>query len=495
MESIAMTARTTIGLLVSLLAAIPAGCRKPVYFPAQPVPNDAGGTAAYDTDGDGVMDFFTFANADGRADRIGYDRTGDGAADDIVALDAVPLGRCRHLVIILDGFDYEVVADYYAAGGLRVFHKPSRVVAPYPTMTDVALEDVLGYMPASGFEAVYYDRRNHKRVGGAGSYLRGDNQPYNHLLQYRADLIFDVLGYVSPTAVFGKEINDAKRGFDRRRTQEFIAYFVSSAGVSTADGAEGQRQCLQRVERLVHQVIWESRGLVKVTLLADHGHSYTPSERIDLDAHLRGKGWRMTARLARPKDAVSLIFGLVTYAGFMTDAPGELAGDLMGADGVELVSFVKGDHVVCLGPDGGRAVIRRRGGGYKYEPLAGDPLGLKAILARVPADAEGYVEGAAMLEATIDHTYPIPLQRLWRAHFGLVAHPPDVIASLADDVCCGSASFGGAVKVASTHGGLNRRNSVTFIMSTAGKLPPAMQSADIPAHLGRLFAGRWPLGK
>ena len=179
----------------------------------------------------------------------------------------------------------------------------------------------------------------------------------------------------------------------------------------------------------------------------------------------------------------------------MTDAPAELAGDLMTAEGVELASFIEDDHVVVLGPDGGRAVIRRRDGRHKYEPITGDPLDLKAILAEVDADAEGYVEAGAMLDATIDHNYPIPLQRLWRAHFGLVANPPDVIASLADGVYCGSASFGGAVKVASTHGSLNKRNSVTFIMSTAGPLPPVMRSADIPTHLGRLFGLPWPSGR
>ena len=483
---------------VLLVTALLAGCQKPVHFPAGSLPQQAElhqAFGAYDVDRDGEADFFTYANNAGRIDRIAYDCDGDAKPDVIVPLDAAALEDCRHLVIILDGFGYDVVKDYYDAGGLRMFHPPSRVVAPYPTLTDVAMEDILGYVPCEGFEAEYFDHKANKRAGGARAYLAGTNQPYNRLLHYRANLIWDAIGYVVPWPVFGKEINDAKRVFNKRRSQEMRAYFVSTAGVSTTMGADGQRMCLRRAEQLIHQVIWETRGLTKITLLSDHGHSYTPATRIGLDQHLREKGWRLVKRLQRPRDAVYIRFGLETYASFATKEPAALAKDLIACEGVELASYADKDAVVVLGRGAAQAVIRRRNGRYGYQQLTGDPLKLKDVLARLRPDKEGFYGADGLLAATATHDYPAPLQRLWRAHFGLVENPPDVIVSLEDRFCSGEKFFAGSVDVASTHGGLNYKNSVTFIMSTIGPLPQVMRSSDIPSHMQRLTGDPWPMTK
>jgi hypothetical protein len=478
--------------LAAAAAMLTVGCRQAVFFPLEPL---AGSRRAFDTDGDGRGDFFERFGRDGRIRRIAYDDDADGNADAVIDLDAIGFDRCRHLVIILDGFGYEVVAACYEAGGLRMFHPPARVIAPYPTLTDPALEDVLGYVPCPAMEAKYYSRRAGRVVGGNRAYLAGTNQPYNRLLHYRAGLLWDAIGYLWPTRVFGKELNDAKRLFDRRRTQEVLAYFVSSAGISTRRGAAGQRAALRRVEQLVNQVLWETRGLTKVTLLADHGHSYTEGRRARLDAHLKARGWRLTARLRGPNDVAYIRFGLETYASFATDSPERLAADLAAAEAVELVSFADGDRVVVLGAGGGRAVVHRRGRRYRYQAVRGDPLALKPLLDGLEADANGTIDADALLTATADHRYPAPLQRLWRAHFALVENPPDVIVSLADGYYSGSGAFSRAVTVASTHGGLNRANSTTFIMSTIGPLPPVMRSADVPANMRRLIGRPWPTGR
>jgi hypothetical protein len=399
------------------------------------------------------------------------------------------------LVLILDGVDHDVMSGYYDAGGLRMFNRPSRVVAPYPTLTDLAMEDVLGYLPCRGLEAKYFDRLANRIVGGTMAYLGGKNQPYNRLLHYRADTILDGVGYVHPWPIFCKETDDAKRLFDKAKTQEMLAYFVSSAGMGTQHGAAGQQRCLRRIERMVLQVLHETRGLTKITLLADHGHSYVPSGRIDIEGHLRRKGWRLSRRIHGERDVVFVRFGLVTYASFATRRPKDLAVDLAELEGVELASFADGGAVVVIGPGGGRAVIRRRDGGYSYTDVRGDPLSLKKILAAGKPDAEGFHDPDWLLAATISHRWPAPLQRLWRAHFGLVENPPDVIVSLADGFFTGVKGFAGSVKVASTHGGLNRRNSVTFIMSTAGPLPPVMRSGDIPKNMQKLTGQPFPLSK
>ena len=92
------------------------------------------------------------------------------------------------------------------------------------------------------------------------------------------------------------------------------------------------------------------------------------------------------------------------------------------------------------------------------------------------------IDDAALFDATVDHAYPDPLHRIWTCFHGLMQKPPDVIASLRDGYCHGSWLFeAGIGKVASTHGSLNGANSTTFVMSTAGPLPPAMRIEDVLA--------------
>jgi len=487
--------------IVTFLAAgglLVAGCRKPVDFPTgsdSKLAASLGAAAAYDPDHDGRADYFLYADPAGRIDRIAYDLSGDEKPDQVIPLDAIPFGQCRHLVLILDGFAYELVRQYYDAGGLRMFWPPSRVVAPYPTMTDVCIQDIIGGVPCRAFEALYFDRRGNRLVGGSGDYLAGKNEPYNKLLQYRADTLWDAIGYVDPWAVFGKEINDVKRLFDGGQGRQVMAYFVSSAGVGTRMGGDGQKKCLQRVEQLVNQIVCETRGLTKVTLTSDHGHSYTPGKRVDFDGYLRRKGWRPAKSLQKPRDVVQIAFGLVTFAAFATRRPAALAEDLVGCDGVELASFAEGGSVVVLGRNGQRARITRKNNAYGYHSTGGDPLELKGILAGLTPDEAGLYDADALLAATVSHQYPAPLQRLWRAHFGLVMNSPDVIVSLADDAFAGSASFAGTVSIASTHGSLNYTNSVTFIMSTIGPMPPYMRSRDIPAQMKSLTGTDWPGGQ
>jgi hypothetical protein len=267
--------------------------------------------------------------------------------------------------------------------------------------------------------------------------------------------------------------------------------------VGTRFGAEGQRRCLRDVERLVHQVLWESHGLTKVTMMSDHGHTYTPATRAPIESFLTGRGWQLRKSLGGPRDVVYVPFGLVTYAAFWTRSAEALAADMVELEAVELASYADGETVFVMAPGGQRAVIRHENGRFGYEPLQGDPLQLKDVLAAMsdPADDDGLYDADALLWATALHVYPASLERLWRAHFGLVENPPDVLCSLKDEFYSGAKGFSGTVSVESTHGGLGQTGSTTFIMSTVGPLPELMRLGDIPGHMSRLVDGPWPMNR
>jgi hypothetical protein len=65
----------------------------------------------------------------------------------------------------------------------------------------------------------------------------------------------------------------------------------------------------------------------------------------------------------------------------------------------------------------------------------------------------------------------------------MVQYPADLVITLNDGWFSGSGGFARSINVASTHGSLNRINSVTFVMSTTKPLPPAMRTVDVLKNL------------
>ncbi|MFW5839715.1 MAG: hypothetical protein ACOCZE_03965, partial [Planctomycetota bacterium] len=362
-----------------------------------------------------------------------------------------------------------------------------------PVLTDLSMQDLFEHIPAHGYEAEFYDLSAGKVRGGEWAYLKSQNAPYGRFFHYKAPVWLDPVGYLLPRPFFRREIHSIKRNFDDFADKEYIAYIVSTAGISTKYSRQGQVEALCWLQRLCRQVLWENHGLVKITMLSDHGHSYTAGRRVEMEEHLESEGWKLTNKLDGPRDVAYIRFGLLTAIAMYTHSPAKLAEDTLSCQGVELASYADGSDVVVLSADGGRARVRRKGDRYGYERIEGDPLELAEILSRIEADADGLYAGADLLAATIDHHWPAPLQRLHRAHLGLVENPADVLVSLGDAYYSGSKTFSGRVSVASTHGSLNWINSVAFVMSTAGPLPPAMLTRQISPEMRKLLGRHWPL--
>ncbi len=491
-----MSMRPLVVWILSVAACVgTAGCGA-IPFPASHVDSgDIEAYRAYDTNSDGQADWFQLADADGHIGRLGYDRHHNGQLDRIVALGISRPARSRHLVIVLDGVSYDLIQKVYDEGGLRVFHKPSYVVTPYPSMTDLCLSHVLNAPHPPAFQARVFNHHENRVTGGPGDYLSGANEPHFKLFHYMGSGLTRASGYVWPESVFRGEIVQASEDFDHSDEQEFIAYFGSSAGMGTRGGENGHRRALELVEQWVNYVLWKSGGTVNVTLLADHGHPYVPSTRWPVAEHLKQQNWRLTSKLSgKDQEAVHVTFGLATFATFATADPAGLADALTGCEGLDLVSYGDGDRVVVIDRNGNKAAVAHRDGKFAYLPIegTGDPLKLNDLLADTPPDPDGFYDPDDLFAITSHHTYPAPLQRLWEGHFALVRNPPDLICSLDNNYFSGSEGLR-VVEIASTHGNLDRPNSTTFIMSTIGPLPELMRSKDIPAAMGDMIGSPWPM--
>ncbi len=487
----------------ALLIGLAAGCAHTIRFPQSPLVTKTTGTGsinAYDTDGDGRADYVTMQDVDGRTVRIGYDTTGNGEADSLVDLDQIAVADCRHVVLIIDGVGYDTVKAFQQRGGLRLFHPPAPVISTFPSMTDIALNDAFQTVRCRACEAVHFNHGTNRLEGGDADYLAMTDEDWVRCTDYRAGTLVDPLAYLFPGHYFKEELAEFRKRFDRRDRPRFVAYFVSTAGLGTRDLLAGQHEILRGIDRLVEELVWKTRGLVKVTLFSDHGHTLVRGKWIDFRKFLREKGWNVRDRLGGPRDVVPVEYGLVTYASFATRDRAALAATLLEQEGVDLVTYAERNVVVVAGT-GGKAFIERRGSRYRYRAESGDPLHLAETVRQGKArggvfDSDGFADERSWLRLTLTHDYPDAPDRLWRAFHGQTEHVPDVIASLKEDYTAGLASRAWRFSDgASTHGDLGRKSSTTFIMSTTCPILQKWQPLrcrDLPAVLDDLTGRPWP---
>jgi hypothetical protein len=460
------------------------GCASTPRFPA-PLPDSPGApdrTRAFDLNHDRVADYWQTLDGAGRVRTIRF-ADNQGAAGHAVDLDAVEPAAVPHFVILLDGVPYEVVADLYARGALRLFHPPSRVICCYPGMTDLALSDLMHVGPCPAYQARRYDRDQHKVVAGNDAYLNATNSPWVSSMAYRCSFWWDALVYLNPQMVFDHELRRIEQTFADINTGTAYAYSVGTAGLGTRGGRAAIEEYLRAIDALCERIMFERRGRVNFTLAADHGHNLVVNKLISFDAALAAGGYQRQKSISSAKDVVIIDYGLVTYAEVYTREPAGVAACLLNHPDVKLAMYPAGDEIVVQSP-AGRARIARTPHGFAYTCLDADPLELRPILDQLAdanqVHADGGIDPDALFAATIDHTYPDPLRRTWRAFHGLVVHPPDLVIDLRDGACYGSRFFHTMVgEMTSTHGGLNAANATTFVLTTLGPLPADLRSADV----------------
>jgi len=390
-------------------------------------------------------------------------------------------GARRHLILIPDGLPYRVVAECHAAGGLAGFHPPQRMICPFPSMTDLAMSDILGGERPNAFEAQYFDRATGRLVGGAAAYMWGHNSMWMSRVDYRCRRIWAGIGYVRPRWVFRKELRDLEARFRRSASPRFVAYLHATAGVGTAEGEDGLRHVLDRTDAFCRRLMKEHVDALDITMLSDHGHTLCAARQADLAETLADSGFHVAHVLTGPRDVVIARFGLVTYAAMWTQSAQNVAEALVENRATNLVMYPEEGAIAVRSADG-VARIHEHEGRYRYETLTGDPLELAAVIAELRranhVDGRGFVDDRALFLATAEHTYPDAPARIWRAFHGVVAQSPDLIVTLRDDYWEGSRRLARWTAVRSTHGSLNRENSTAFVMSTVGCLPAPIRTAD-----------------
>lgn len=474
---------------VAVLAAGVAGCGGKT-FPTRPV-TQCPDVAVYDTNQDGLPDYWQHIDDSGQKVELVFDTDHDGHPDRTVCPRELDPSDRLHVILVLDGVPFEVIDRLYRDGLFRLFPPPSRVVSVFPAMTDLALAQAFTDQTCPGYEALYFDRARNAASNGAAVYLKGANEPWRHDFDYQCSPWLDAMSYLDPRSLWHHEMAGIEKMINRHETGTVRAYSVATAGLGTRGGRPAIEQYLREVDRFCERLTHERQGRITFTLMADHGHDLVPAVRAPLEGRLRDDGYRPAKKL---KDNACMFlpsFGLVSCAVLYTkDAP-DAATAVIGEPAVDLAMYraAPGDEAspIVVRSKSGTARIERTATGFAYRDEGGDPLHLGPIIERLreagDVAPDGSVADRAWFQATADHVYPDPLWRIWLAFNGLVQNPADVILSLHEGYCAGSRFFSTMITVASTHGALTRRSSVTFAMSNANKLPPLLRTADLATRV------------
>ncbi len=310
----------------------------------------------------------------------------------------------------------------------------------------------------------------------------GYEEPWERRLHYRASFMEQGLSFLDPDVWFAAELEQARRALEKSPDRVSIVYIASAASVICKHGKIGAQRVLDGARQLCLQLLYERRGAIKISMMADHGHNYMPSQNISLDKMLADEGFHVGDVLRDERDCVVEINGLVTCAGVHTRRPAQVAAALCRHDPIELAIYSEGGRVIVQGPHG-RAAIECRQQRLRYVVIDDDVLGYTPVVAQLKADeqmdADGFTDDNTWFRKTLDHPWPNAPRRIWDALHGKVVHAPTVLLSIKDGYCAGDPTYERYIKMASTHGGLNQLNSATFVMTMTGRLDRAVRHEDV----------------
>jgi len=452
-------------------------------FPAAPLKVDYRGRW-YDVNGNGVVDFAIQYDGEGLLDVLTYDDNEDGRIDRSYRISDYDPARVPHLIVLMDSIPYRVVAQRYAAGDFRWFLPPAKIIAPFPSLSVVIFSRALHCPPMPGVTERFYDRR----IGGITNLwikrAAGYRYPWHKRLSYQLPNYMDVgMSYCNPLPWFLTEMYQSKNALDRSSHQVTITYVSASAGMVSLYGREGIDESLDYLEQLCMQLLYERRGAIRISIVSDHGHNFTPSEKFQVGRILKQAGFN-TGKVIKDlqKDVVIEIGGLVNYFGVNTANPVGVVDVLIRHPEVQLAFYMQGDRVI-IRSETGIAAVEKRDGRFRYVLIQGDPLEYGPVIAAMEEegklDADGFGNDRDWLESTCDHEWPdVPL-RVWDAFHNLVVEPADVIFTLKDGYCAGMGLFDAMIDMASVHGGINQINSDAMVLTMSRPIDRTLRVEEV----------------
>ncbi|HET7287634.1 MAG TPA: hypothetical protein VFI71_09190 [Pyrinomonadaceae bacterium] len=380
--------------------------------------------------------------------------------------------RPRRLLLGLDGVPHKLMEEAKSRGLFDSFGKPTRLLSPFPTMTNVALSAMLGASPPAGYESLYFDRAAGELRGGIRKYLgrrTPDKIPSSYMddLDYQEPLPFEFLIYVAPEKIWRADMQRFRERFRAApQDRDYFAFLKATDGLLHAQGQERLGIALESLDKILREIKQYCGDETEIVMFSDHGMNLEENRRANLASSLQRRGFRV----------VIPAFGLCSYAAIYcqdTDQIPEIAIASAEVTGIDFAVYKDAADVV-LESERGRARIEYDSTteSYRYVTASGDPLELGSF-------DNGFATEDVWFERTAGHRYPNALPNIYKSLFTpRVKHTADVLLSLKDGYYYGWTPFGRFVRLAATHGNALQASSNAFLMSTHRQFAPFVRADE-----------------
>jgi hypothetical protein len=380
----------------------------------------------------------------------------------------------------------------------NAFNKPTRLLSPFPTMTNVALSAMFEATPPAGYESLYFDRNARHLSGGIRKYI-GRRTPdkipssYMDALDYQEPLMFEFLIYVAPERIWRADMQRFRERFlEAPQTRDYFGFLKATDGLLHAQGPERLNVALAALDNILNEIRKTSGSETEIVLFSDHGMNLEENRRVDLVTHLTRRGFKVSGQLPNERRSLSIpAFGLCSYVAIYCgdeESIPETSDALIELPGVDFTIFRDADAVALNSARGTARIERSDGDHYRYLPFNGDPLQLTPKIEELRnlrcTDDKGFVSATDWFASTNNHLYPNVVVNLYKALFThRVQHTADILVSVHDGYYYGWSAFGKFVKLLATHGNALASSSNAFLMSTHREFPECVQADEAKGFL------------
>src|SRR5690349_8617223 len=277
--------------------------------------------------------------------------------------------RPRRLLLCLDGVPHKLIEVAKSRGLFDRFGAPTRLLSPFPTMTNVALSAMLGASPPAGYESLYFDRAAGELRGGIKKYLgrrTPDKIPSSYMddLDYQEPLPFEFLIYVAPEKVWRADMGKFRERFRAApQDRDYFAFLKATDGLLHSQGPARLAVALESLDKILTEIREYCGNETEIVMFSDHGMNLEKNRRVHLRSALQRRGFQV----------VIPAFGLCSYVALYCDEQviPEVARAVVEVEGVDFAVYKDGAAAV-VESDRGRARIEN----LRYIVETGDPLEL-----------------------------------------------------------------------------------------------------------------------
>ena len=377
--------------------------------------------------------------------------------------------RPRRLLLCLDGVPHKLIEAARHRGLFDSFGPPTRLLSPFPTMTNVALSAMLGATPPAGYESLYFDRSARELRGGVRKYIgrrTPDKIPSSYMddLDYQEPLPFEFLIYVAPESIWRADMQKFRERFrSAPPNRDYFAFLKATDGLLHSQGPARLAIALESLDKILREIREHCGSETEIVMFSDHGMNLEQNRRAPLKSTLLRRGFQV----------VIPAFGLCSYVAIYCEEQiiPEVARATAEVEGVDFAVY-KDREAVMVESGRGQARIEPASEGLKYVTVTGDPLALAWLEHKSQTDKEWF-------EMTASHKYPDAVPNIYKSLFTpRVQHTADILVSLEDGYYFGWSPFGRFVNLAATHGNALASSSNAFLMSTHRNFPEYVRADD-----------------